>query len=279
MNFVDEGALRDAATQHRLKLKMGAGGGDTLTKYNLFLYRVVKSVLDMALVVAGQRTIQPEHLHNVSKISAILSMPVGGDAGAARSMVGGTVLPAAYFGETGFPHPLTPSGGSAVTRAGQSADPVFGAYGGGGAVARAGQSADPVFGAYGGGGAVARAGQLADPVFGAYGGSPLPMKYFDGGSPLPMKYFDGGSPLPMKYFDGGSPYTIGLTERALVHIVREYRARSGHADLRMSEAARSMLRVIVETNVSMALTLLAKKNKTLTGASLGKLSATWKVLL
>ena len=217
MNFLDVHRTRATlAKQHGMVLSE-----DAVARLSTALYHLAARLLDAVLVLTPSRTVRPEHMFNLSKVTAMMSSPIGSSgSGSGR--------------------------GSGIRTRSRSS---------------------------------------------IIGGDPtLPMKYFgmEGGDPtLPMKYFgmEGGDPtLPMKYFGmeggGGDPSIASPT--VLTAILREYRARSGHAELRISEAARSLTCKVLDANAAAMLRAASSKRNggsSVAASSLMRVAKGWKLVL
>ena len=203
MNFLDVHRTRATlAKQHGMVLSE-----DAVARLSTALYHLAARLLDAVLVLTPSRTVRPEHMFNLSKVTAMMSSPIGSSgSGSGR--------------------------GSGIRTRSRSS---------------------------------------------IIGGDPtLPMKYFgmEGGDPtLPMKYFgmEGG---------GGDPSIASPT--VLTAILREYRARSGHAELRISEAARSLTCKVLDANAAAMLRAASSKRNggsSVAASSLMRVAKGWKLVL
>lgn len=210
MNFVDPAVLRKVASAHGF----GACSPDACAKLDAFLYQVLRSVLDLSRLVSAQRTLQPEHLMTLRKVAVMLKTPVGAPRAGLRQQMGGNdnTLPISYFGGD--------DSGVYSAAAGQDHTPCPG-------LVRSALHSD-----------------FPTPLLagGSAGGAPtMPARFFD-----PMASEPAYSGAPQSGGGQSMPRCLGAED--LQRMLREYRARTG-VELRVSEAARSQLRAILELNL------------------------------
>lgn len=264
MNFVDEAVLTrlfpSSVNQTTKELNK------VLAKTNVLVYRIAKTALDVVRIYSGgSATIKPEHFHNVAKIAQVLRTPVNRDKpDSSTSMLrgggggggdGGTGGPEGGWGDCDYNNANRGVLDSFDIRAPMVAD--------------------------------ASAFGITNQV----GGHPvLPLRYFQeggrrgitnqvGGHPvLPLRYFqEGGSGIRDGSSSASSSSKHGLSDAAVQAIVKEYKARSGCTELRMSEPARAVLRTLIDANLSLALNREIRKKPT--AAAVDKILRHWTLVL
>jgi hypothetical protein len=218
MNSISVEAFEHALALHRLSAGSDARSTAHLNaraRFNELVWNVGRRLLDLLRVSTSARLLQPEHLHNLSKVAQLLQQPLpmcartnkAKKAATAKQSGGhaGTVMTGSFFDAANA------NDASAYTAA-YNGSPVFAA------------------GAAPGDGLI-RYALPASPVF-------------------PVAQGGGGG--------GGSGATNSwLTNDALSSLFREYKARGGN-DLRVSEAARALIRRSLEANVNAVLKEAAK---------------------
>lgn len=253
MNFIGRDAFEDAFLPKSRKGKGNAKAAAaqarcssrtaeaTRTQLNAFLYRVASRLLDLLRIMAPQRTLQPEHVHNLAKIAALLRLPLtkaNAQQGQGRELMmgghAGTVLPGSYFDP-----------GNAVDAASyREANGVAGS---------------PVFAP-----AASSDGWIRYPMSSTF----QPMLSGGCGCSSTSEAFmmDGGEAAVSRGW---------LSDGVFAALVHEYKTRCPAHDLRMGESAKSLIKQLVEANVHAA--LFPKRGSALTSASIAKAAKTWEL--
>jgi histone H3/H4 len=238
--LISERAFDDALASLRISAPATArAAADARAALGQVTYRFARRLLDALRIVSSHRTLQPEHVRNLASLSNLLALPIS------------RVAPAPGALRTGS---LVMRGGSAaaVMRGGSGAvgsTVLPAAYFGDAETAFSAENATsftPSFPDVPGGGDTVRFGLDASSAFGPDNAQATLL---------------GGGTKPW------------LRDDAVDAIIREYRARSAR-DLRVSEAARGLIRTIVEANAEAVLRAAARskgaKRKAVTASAIAR---------
>lgn len=257
MNAITEHAFDAALACHGLpKPPTKSASDESRSALSQASFKVARRILDMLRIVCSQRTLQPEHVHNLARLSELISYPLSVSSAAANrrsassarrgaplgAMRGGsgseghTVLPGGYFNPEVVGSYSADNDGS-HTRS-------FPDVPGGDGYVRYTLDASPVF--------------PVDPSMRGGSGS--------------------GS--------GSGSRSGWMTEDAMACLIREYKARAGAPDLRVGEGAKALLRRLLESNLDGILSAAAtrkssssssKKTNCPTGTAITKAADGWVV--
>jgi hypothetical protein len=233
--LISERAFDDAlASLHISAPATARAAADARAALGQVTYRFARRLLDALRIVSSHRTLQPEHVRNLASLSNLLAMPISRVAPAPGALRKGS---------------LVMRGGSssaAVMRGGNGSTVLPAAYFGDAETAFSAENANsftPSFPDVPGGGDTIRFGLDASSAFGPDNAQATLL---------------GG---------GAKPW---LRDDAVDAIIREYRARSAR-DLRVSEAARGLIRTIVEANAEAVLRAAARsKRKAVTASAIAR---------
>ena len=220
MDVISDPAFAAALAQPGLRAPSAAPArAASRVALSQLVFKVARRLLDTLAVTSNQRTLQPEHLHNLARIASLLDAPIAvsparqGPANRRGMLLmrggnGGTTMPGSFF------NPADAADASSYSAANiASFSPSFPA---------AGPGTD----------GMVRYALDVSPAFAH----------------------------PAEMLGGGIRSRHWLTDDAIAAVMREYRARSASSDgLRVSEAARGMVRTVVEANVGAALSAVAKR--------------------
>ena len=300
MNVITDHAYDSALSSHGLpRPSTRASADESRTALSNAAFKVARRLLDMLRVVSSQKTLQPEHVHNLARLSELLSSSVSASASASsnlskngsrkspvHSLRGGAVLlPGSYFdpdntvdasrystaNASDFSQTYPDAPGSDGVRYGLNATT------GGASASKSSKTR---------GGAVLLPGSYFDPTnaldasrYSTANASDFSQTYPDApGADGTVRYgLDASSNFPV----GGGGSKAWLTDDALASLIKEYKSRSGASDLRVSEGAKTIIRRVVEINLdgiikaSLKGSSSSSKKKTLSGGALTKTANGW----
>ena len=316
MNFVSDHAFDSVLASHGLaRPSTKAAVDESRSALSQAAFKVARRLIDMLRIVSTQKTLQPENVQNLARLSELLrstlmASPGSSKSGSRKAPVhaihgGAVILPGSYFDPdnsvdaarystanasdftASFPSAPGADGLVRFPMEASSEFPVNYATGGGGK--KKNKPANKTKG-----GAVILPGSYFDPDNSAdaarystanasdYTASFPSAPGADGLVRFPM---EASSEFPVNY--GGGSSTRWFTDDALSAILREYKARSGAPELRISEGAKAIVRRIVEMNldgivkaslkgkISSKSSINSNKKKTMSGGAITKAANAW----
>jgi len=211
MNFVSEHAFDSALSAHRLQAPSTARAStEARAQLGQVAFKLARRLIDMLRIVSVQKTLQPEHVHNLSRLALLLSTPAGATGAAEESRTRPLLMRGGFDGAQGhtvmagsFFNPADQADASSYTAANVSAHTEsFPEYPGAGGVVRFALDSSPAF------------------------------------------------PVSQS---GGASSAGWLSDDAVQAIVREYKARAGAPDLRVSEGAKALIKRVLQSNLASVL--------------------------
>ena len=297
MNVVSDHAFDSVLSSHGLsRPSTKASVDEARSALSNSAFKVARRLIDMLRIVSMQKTLQPEHIQNLARLSELLGSNLHSSPGSSRKAPvhairgGALVLPGSYFDPensvdasrysvaNGADHsqsfPSAP-GADGIVRYPLDASSDFPVMTGGkpkkkgGALVLPGSYFDPENSVDASRYSVANGADHSQSFPSAPGADGIVRYPLDASSDFPVMM-------------GGSS-SRWLTDDALSAIIREYKARSGAPDLRISEGAKAILRRIIELNLNgiIKTSLKAsssKKKKTLSGGAITKAANGWVLL-
>ena len=241
MNFVSDHAFDSVLASHGLaRPSTKAAVDESRSALSQAAFKVARRLIDMLRIVSTQKTLQPENVQNLARLSELLRSTLMASPGSSKS--------------------------------GSRKAPVHAIHGG--AVILPGSYFDPDNSVDAARYSTANASDFTASFPSAPGA--------DGLVRFPM---EASSEFPVNY--GGGSSTRWFTDDALSAILREYKARSGAPELRISEGAKAIVRRIVEMNldgivkaslkgkISSKSSINSNKKKTMSGGAITKAANAW----